>query len=110
MPAHQSIGFLKGMGIVALIGGILFCAAYAVQAFQDASAPYGSIEHGLATLFAIFAARGLLTGGFIWSLCFVLAIIAEGILDNGDRLDAIREALYDTAPEQRESLVRRVSR
>ncbi len=94
MPAHQSIGFLKGMGIVFLIAGVLFCFAYGVQAFQGAVAPYGSIEHGLATLFAIVAAAGLLAGGFVWSLCFVLAIVAEGILDNGDRLDEVNRNLY----------------
>jgi hypothetical protein len=94
MPTHQSIGFLKGMGIVFLIAGVLSCVAYGVQAFQDAAAPYGSIEHGLATIFAIVAASGLLVGGFVWSVCFVLAIIAEGILDNGDRLDEVNRNLY----------------
>jgi hypothetical protein len=102
MRTHPAIGILKAFGWLFLLGGILvgiWDFANAVNTLRDAqSGSLADIERAAAGAFAVMGFTTIFTGAFVCTLCFVFAVIAEGTLANGRRLEVISRQL---SPAQR---------
>ena len=114
MITHPAIGTLKVLGWIFLLVGVMigvwFLASIISIAGQPADSTFG-LANVVAIYYLILAIAPVLSGAFMCALCYVLAIIAEGTLANGQRLKLISRQLAAqsrTRPDTIEARVRRM--